>query len=364
MRINLLRPIEDEGRVSMEVYADALAAELGMLLEPGDTVREVSYQASSNGHGRLPLARYVHRYVGYQSHVRSVPGDIFHILDHGYGHLALSLPPARTVVTFHDAMLLRLAAGELSSSRHPWLAVMGQRLSLYGIRRAARVIVDSECSRDDFLRFVRFDPARVTVVPLGVTNRFRPVDPGPWESRLGPRPRLLHVGHTDFYKNVEGIIRALPLLTARGCSATLVKVGTEFSPKQKKLIHDLGVANCIQHLGHVADDDLPHIYAAADALVAPSFNEGFGLPAIEAMACGTPVVASIRGSHPEVVGDAGILVDPDRPEEIAAGVLRLWLEPGLRQKLVAKGRRRAEGFSWRRTAESTLAVYRQVVKDG
>jgi alpha-1,3-rhamnosyl/mannosyltransferase len=75
-------------------------------------------------------------------------------------------------------------------------------------------------------------------------------------------------------------------------------------------------------------------------------------------------VASIRGSLPEVVGDAGILVDPDRPEEIAAGVLRLWLQPGLRPSLVAKGRHRAEGFSWRRTAESTLAVYRQVVAEG
>jgi glycosyltransferase involved in cell wall biosynthesis len=364
MRINLLRPVKDDKRVSMEVYADALVAELGTLLDPGDSVREVSYKASSNGRGRLPLARYVNRYIGYQSQVRAVPGDIFHILDHGYGHLALSLPPARTVVTFHDAMLLRLAAGELSSRRYPRLAVMGHRLSLHGIRRAAHVIVDSESSRQDFLRFVRFDPARVTVVPLGVANRFRPVDPGPWASRLGPRPRLLHVGHTDFYKNVEGIIRTLPLLTAAGCPATLVKVGAEFSPEQKKLIHDLGVANLIQHLGHVADDDLPLIYSAVDALVAPSFNEGFGLPAIEAMACGTPVVASIRGSLPEVVGDAGILVDPDRPEEIAAGVLRLWLQPGLRPSLVAKGRHRAEGFSWRRTAESTLAVYRQVVAEG
>jgi glycosyltransferase involved in cell wall biosynthesis len=225
------------------------------------------------------------------------------------------------------------------------------------------VIVDSESGREDFLRFVPFDPDRVAVVPLGVAGRYKPVNPGSWENRLGPRPRLLHVGHTDFYKNVEGIIRALPLLSVAGYPATLVKVGAPFTAQQETLIHELGVVRSIQHLGHVADEDLPCIYAAVDALVTPSFNEGFGLPALEAMACGTPVVASTRGSYPEVVGEAGILVDPERPEDIAAGILRLWQEPELRQILVAKGRRRAEGFSWRRTAESTLAVYRQVVEE-
>jgi glycosyltransferase involved in cell wall biosynthesis len=347
----------------MEVYADALALELGKLLKAGDSVREVSYHGSVNGRTARPLARYVRRYVGYQHQVRAVPGDIYHILDHGYGHLALSLPPARTVVTFHDAMLLRLASGELSSGRYPRLAVMGQRLSLRGIRRAARVIVDSECSRQDFLRFVSYDPDRVAVVPLGVAARYRPVDPGPWEARLKARPRILHVGHTDFYKNVEGIIRAIPLLATTGHTVNLVKVGAAWTPTQEALISQLGVADMIQHLGHVADDDLPRIYAAVDVLVTPSFNEGFGLPALEAMACGTPVVASIRGSHPEVVGDAGILVDPGRPEDIAAGILRLCQDPGLRRSLVAKGRKRAEGFTWRRTAAATLAVYEQVVEE-
>jgi glycosyltransferase involved in cell wall biosynthesis len=360
MRINLIRPLEEEGRISMEVYADALGDELAGLIEDGDSLWAVRYDRPAGDRPIPPLTRYVRRYLGYQSMVRRIPGDVFHVLDHGYGHLALSLPPARTVVTFHDAVLLRLRSGELSSDRYPWLAVLGQRLSLRGVRRAARVIVDSESSRSDFLRFVPFDPERVVVVPLGVAARYKPIDPGPWSARLGPHPRLLHVGHTDFYKNLQGVIRALRLLAVAGHPATLIKVGAAFTDEQETLIRELGVADSIQHLGHVNDVDLPCIYAAVDTLVTPSFNEGFGLPALEAMACGTPVVASTRGSFPEVVGDAGILVNPDRPEDIAAGILRVWQEPRLRQSLVAKGLLRAEKFSWRRTAESTLAVYRQI----
>jgi glycosyltransferase involved in cell wall biosynthesis len=334
--------------------------ELGNLLDAGDSFREIDYAGPNSKRWAPPLTRYFRRYVGYQRRAGAPPADVYHVLDHGYGHLALSLPPSRVVVTFHDAMLLHLRAGELNSDRYPWLAILGQRLSLRGVRRAARVIVDSESSRNDFLRFVPFDQERVVVVPLGVAERYKPVDPGRWESRLGPRPRLLHVGHTGFYKNVEGLIRALALLATEGQPATLVKVGADFTPAQERLIRELGVIESIQRLGHISDEELPCIYSAVDALVTPSFSEGFGLPALEAMACGTPVVASVRGSFPEVIGDAGVLVDPERPEDIAAGILRLLHEPGLRESLVGRGRTRAAGLSWRRTAESTLAVYRQV----
>jgi glycosyltransferase involved in cell wall biosynthesis len=364
MKINLLRPIPDEGRVSMEVYADALAASLRGLVRDDDTVREVRYSGPGGGRAAsLRLTRYLRRYAMYQAQVASLSGDVHHIVDHGYGHLAFSLSAQRTIVTFHDAVLLRAADGELPMEGLSRLAVLGQRLSLSGVRRVARVLVDSEQSRQDFLRYVPFDPDRVTVVPLGVAPRFQRTDGSSLDATLGPKPRLLHVGHCAFYKNVEGILRAVALLLADGSPVTFVKVGAAFTPAQKELIRKLGISTAIKHLGYISDAELPRVYSAADFLVAPSFHEGFGLPVLEAMACGTPVIASNRGSHSEVVGDAGLLIDPNEPSELAEAVRTLEREPGLRRALVARGLRRAETFTWGRTAAATLAVYRQVAAE-
>jgi glycosyltransferase involved in cell wall biosynthesis len=364
MRVNLLRPIPDEGRTSMEVYADALALGLRNLVRTDEAVREVRYSGPNGGRvAALRVTRYIRRYVLYQAQVANLAGDVHHIVDHGYGHLGFSLSANRTVVTFHDAVLLRAAAGEFSTDELSQLAVLGQRLSLRGVRRVARVMVDSDQARRDFLRYVPFDPERVVVVPLGVAADFRRIEASRFVEQLGPRPRLLHVGHCSFYKNVEGIIKAVALLLADGSPVTFVKVGSAFTPAQVALIRKLGISNAVQHLGHLPDTDLPSVYSAVDVVVAPSFHEGFGLPVLEAMACGTPVIASMHGSHPEVVGDAGLLVDPHQPGELAEAVRLLQQQPGLRRALVAKGLRRAQHFTWDRTAEATLAIYRQVAAE-
>lgn len=369
MRVRMFHTIPAEGRTSSEVYAGELAEALRRI-EPG-TVDLTHWTASGRlrrAAGSLPslarLAGYIDRYVIGQWRARGQDADVNHIIEHGYGHLAFSLDSRRTVVTFHDAMLFKLQTRELPAAAYPRLAMAGARISMAAIRRVAAVITVSESSRDDLLRFTDYDPGRVHVIAQGVSERFRPFDVqnGDRPEETGCRAlRILHVGHCGVYKNIEGILQSLPRLIRRlGPRVVFVKAGGPFTRSQLALIARLGVEQHVQHLGMVPDGELPRIYANADLFLMPSHYEGFGLPALEAMACGTPVIASNQGSLPEVVGDAGLLVEPADVEQIAAAAERLLTDAELRAELRAKGLERARTFTWQRTARETLAVYRSV----
>ncbi len=365
----MFHTIPAESRTSSEVYAGELAEALRRI--GPDTVDLTHWTPSSRLRGAAGflqslarLAGYVDRYVIGQWRARGHNADVNHIIEHGYGHLAFSLDFRRTVVTFHDAMLFKLQAHELPTAAYSRLTMVGARISMAAIRRVAAVITVSESSRNDLLRFTDCDPSRVHVIAQGVSERFRPLD-----VQNGDRPeetgcqtlRILHVGHCGVYKNIEGILQSLPLLIRRlGPQVVFVKVGGPFTRSQLALIARLGVEKHVQHLGMVPAGDLPGIYANADLFLMPSHYEGFGLPVLEAMACGTPVIASNQGSLPEVVGDAGLLVEPTDVKQIAAAAERLLMDPELHAELRKKGLQRARTFTWERTARETLAVYRSV----
>ncbi len=352
----------------MEVYARQLAAALA---GAGDGLTVDHYAASGRLRavaGRLgPLGRlagYVDRYGAYQWRVRGRDADVNHVVDHGYGHLAFSLDPRRTVVTFHDAVLLRLEARELPTDSYPWVSMLGHKLSLHAIRRVARVIAPSHSSKSDFLRFTDYRSEQVRVIPQGVSDQFQPLPVGEEAPRGGEPVRILHVGHCGPYKNIEGILRALPRVRRRlAAPVVLVKIGGDFTARQRTLIGELGIENAIQHIGAVSLADLVRTYARADVLLTPSLYEGFGMTALEAMACGTPVVASNTGALPDVVGDAGLLVCPTDLDAIAEAVVRVVTDRELRASLRQRGLERARSFSWERTARETLAVYREIYEE-
>ncbi len=178
------------------------------------------------------------------------------------------------------------------------------------------------------------------------------------------RLRILHVGHCGFYKNIEGILAAIPAITRQlDHPVVFIKVGGTFTPSQQELIARLGIAPQVKHVGKVSLAELPSLYANAELFLMPSWHEGFGLPALEAMACGTPVVSSNCGSLPEVVGDAGLLVDPRDEESIAGAALRVLSDQRLSNDLRRRGLERASAFTWERTARQTLAVYRAVFEE-
>lgn len=367
----LFGTIPSERRTSMEAYARHLAAALRALETP------VHLYTPPDGRLRSAAARYWHRYGRYQLAARSLNADINHIVDHGYGHLVFSLDAARTIVTFHDAMLLKLADRALPTEFQPRVTILGHRLSLAGITRAARVIADSESARADLLAHTGIAPERVSVIPLGVEPRFFIGNQASGPSGNGDRrhaghskgarlyaPTILHVGSCAFYKNLETILHALPVaMRLLGEPITFLKAGAPFTPEQEALIVHLGIESQVRHLGFIPDADLPILYRRADALVFPSLYEGFGLPVLEAMASGMPVITSNAGSLPEVAGDAALMIDATNRDGLAAAIAQVLGNPTLHADLAHRGVQRAAQFSWHETARRTLAVYQEVLHE-
>ncbi len=337
----------------MHIYADQLVERIPALLTNGDVLETCELP-----HPRLgsPWTRYWDQYVRYQRLSRVCQGDVNHIVDHGYAHLVYSLAPERTVVTFHDSAVSR-------TNGIPLRTRLAFRYSLNGLKRAARVMADSEASRRDLLSEVDYPPERVRVVYLGVDPSFHVA---PDRERVRARyglsgPSVLHVGHTQPYMNLERVLETIQILAGRhGIDVRLVKVGGSFTPEQSALAARLGIRDRITELGHVRFEDLPGLYRAADVLLYPPLSAGFGLPLVEAMASGTPVVCSNRGSLPEIAGDAAIQIDPETPTAMAEQVAVALTDASAREALRRKGLARARRFSWDATARAVLGVYREL----
>ena len=228
-----------------------------------------------------------------------------------------------------------------------------------GIYRSKSIITISEYAKQTIVESYRIAEDRVSVAHLGVDrNFFRPVAAEDTESvkkRLGlPARYLLYVGNLMPRKNVTGLIRALAILKRkRSLAHSVVVVGRKrwLTEEIYRCADSLDVAGDLVFTGYVDRKDLPAVYCGADLHVLPSFFEGFGLTLLESMACGTPVAAANATSIPEVAGDAALLFDPSDSEEIANTISSIINDPGLRDDLISRGRRRAELFSWSRCAE-------------
>ncbi len=268
------------------------------------------------------------------------------------------LPP--TLLTLYDLIPLRFPA--LSTPRARLLFRWTTALAL---RRATHALAISEATRQDFLRTFRLPPARISTVPLAAAPRFRPQPPQVIEAlrrRLGLPPRfVLYLGSNKPHKNLVRLVEAWAGVEG---AVRLVIAGAWDArfPQARERAAALGLEDRILWLGRVAEEDLPALYAAAESFVFPSLYEGFGLPVLEAMACGTPVACADRSSLPEVAGEAALLFDPTQVEAIRAALHRLTTDAELRAALAERGLAQARRFSWTRTAQVTLEHYRDVVR--
>jgi glycosyltransferase involved in cell wall biosynthesis len=236
----------------------------------------------------------------------------------------------------------------------------------HAARRADRVITVSEQTRRDLLRFFPVAPEKVETVYNGVEPVFftsmSAEERDARLQRLGLEPGyLLFVANPKPHKNLERVLRALARAAA-GVSGLLVCAGDPGPPSRpfRRLAAELGVGERVRFLGRVTPDELRALYQGARLLLFPSLYEGFGLPLVEAMASGTPVLTSNDGALAEIAGDAAELVDPRDVAAIAAGLIR-GLDPQRAAELSARGHERARSFDWRRSAASTLATYRRVL---
>ena len=288
--------------------------------------------------------------------------DVLHAPD-------FSLPPtlrARTVVTIHD----------LAFMTHPECAVPSLRAYLNrvvprAVRRADHLIAVSQRTADDMVELLGVAPKKITVIHLGVDPSVRRVeDQARLEAAVARyglrRPFALAVGTIEPRKNFARLIEAFSLARQRAAGpAQLVIAGRKgwLYDGVFETVERLGLRDNVRFLDYIPDGDLPVLYSLAAVVAMPSLYEGFGIPMVEAMACGAPVVASAVGSLPEIVGDAGLLAPPENVEALADALTRAVGDEYLRAQMVARGYERVRLFDWDAAARQHVAVYHSVARN-
>ncbi len=264
----------------------------------------------------------------------------------------------RNVITVHDVTPVT------HPETHGGLQVFYHRHVLPRVlRRADAVIAISESTKRDIIQCYGLPEAKIRVIHHGVEERFSPKAGAVGEFyRMLPERYILNIGTLEARKNLPRLLEAFASARKRGLPHKLLIGGASGwrLSNLAAIVERLGLEDAVVFLGFVEDRDLPALYARADFFVYPSLYEGFGMPILEAMASGTPVITSNCSSMPEVAGDAALLVDPRDPADIAAKMLALAGSAELREDLRLKGIANASRFTWRETAQRTLAVYREV----
>jgi glycosyltransferase involved in cell wall biosynthesis len=354
----LERPETGSGQYTrnlLEALAKADPTNEYLLINPGPTppIPNIQYPISN-------LAKLWFEQVSFPRACRYL--DLAHV-----PYFASPLfPTVPTVVTIHDLIPLILPA-----YRGSLLVRLYTRLVAAAARKAEAIITVSQASKRDIVRYLHIHPERIHVTYEAAGEAFQPVED---EAQLAvihqkydlPEHYLLYLGGFDQRKNLSALLRAFALLVNRQPQARLVIAGklpgrdSSLFPDPCRLVRELRVEERVIFTGWVPEEDKPALLSGAVAFVFPSLYEGFGLPAAEALACGTPVIASNRSSLPEVVGEGGVLVEPTGVEALAEAMESLLVDDVLRAELRQRALAQAAKFGWKQTALETLAVYRKV----
>jgi glycosyltransferase involved in cell wall biosynthesis len=280
-------------------------------------------------------------------------------LFHGLGNISPAVRHCPFVLTIHD-VIYRSFPQSLPVGYRLFLRTFHARAA----QKALRVIVPSEATAQDVINHLGVDRGRIRLVPYGPGQDFRQIT----DDRLIQevlarhgvrRPYVISVARGYAHKNVDGLLRAFALLRRSGRNVQLVLVGERYRTGHDldRLTDELGLQSAVVFTGFTSAEELSALYTGADVFAFPSLAEGFGLPILEAMACGTPVVASSASAVPEAVGSAGLLADARVPEQFADAIARVLDDADFRAELRARGLKRVSTFSWEKCAEGILAVY-------
>ncbi len=274
------------------------------------------------------------------------------------------LVPCRAVVTIHDC--IHLMFPQYLPNRLAY--AYAKMFMWWAAHRSARVLTVSEASKRDILHYFDIPRDKVTVIHNGLDERFRVPPPESEVHRVRERFQLdeqfiLYAGNVKPHKNVERLIDAFHILHTNGFEhLKLLIIGSDISKYAtlRRAIHTHDLHKYVRFLGFVSDETLAALYRLAAVFVFPSLYEGFGFPPLEAMASGTPVVASNLSSLPEVLGDAALLVDPYDANAIADAIRRVLLDDALRRDLSARGLKKVQEYSWEEAARRVRQIYDEV----
>jgi glycosyltransferase involved in cell wall biosynthesis len=322
---------------------------------------DVTFHSCPSPRWQTNLGKVLFEQIAFPRICRRWGADVAHV---PYWGSAL-WPAVPTVVTIHDLIPLLLPA-----YRSGPLVRLYTRLVAASARRAAMVLTDSLASRQDIERHLGLPPQRVRAIYLAAGEQFSP-EPGPDDEAMRrqyglPGRYVLYLAGHDVRKNVQALIEAFATVATADDDVTLV-VGGKL-PEQdgppfydpRPLVSALGLQDRVRFAGWVDEAHKPALYRGAACAVFASRYEGFGLPVLEALACGTPLVASNTSSLPELLGDAGFAVDPDDVPALAGAILACLVDEHLAAELRRRGPQQAARFSWQQTTQQTVAAYEEV----
>lgn len=353
-------------------YTDVLAEWLARthhdhqyeLVSPFDFNFPNGHQTPPNLHKRFtPVHPLLHKWwlIGLPTLLRLSPFDLFH----GTNYCIPVFSPCPTVVTIHDLSLY--AQTKTHEAKN---VTRGKRRIPIMARRASMIIAPSEATKREIEHYLHIPADRIRVVSEAARPKMQPLPPEACADVLQKhgiqRPYLLYTGTIEPRKNLLTLIRAYSeIVHATEHRPMLVLCGGRGWLEEEvfELVAELKLQRLVKFTGYVDDEDLPALYSACEIFVYPSYYEGFGLPPLEAMACGAPVVTSDTSSLPEVVGKAGVMFNPHEPLELAQVLANLLNDKNQCRHFRQAGLERAKQFSWERAAHETQAVYDEVFQD-
>lgn len=372
IKVNLFVNYAGDDQYSMLSYAAQLKKNLKSHF--ADSCQAVVFTPNETGFGKIirrnfigrKIDSYCNRFVKYPIIAKKISSGINHITDHNNSYLIKYLNPLRTVITCHDLIYFRNLSN-WKNNKLPLFQHAIRKYSISGLKKTARIIADSENTKKDIIELFTVLHDKIVVIYPGIRlcfNKIKDVDilnKGKKKLNFNWDKTILHVGENLHYKNIDAILYALKILHEGGDKGIhFIKVGKDFTSRQKDLILKLKIKSYVHYMGNFSDDDLNLVYNLSNVLVFPSLYEGFGWPPLEAMACGTPVVCSNKGSLNEVVRDAAILIKPHDHKGIAKAILALISNPEICQNKIEQGFENIKRFDWKRTAEMVFQVYQEV----
>jgi glycosyltransferase involved in cell wall biosynthesis len=382
LKVAIVADLLEENWPSMDLVADMLVDHLRrehagriepVLIRPPLRGRMLRVPGARGMTGAFTIDRFTNRLWDYPAVTRGIARsfDVFHIVDHSYAHLVHTLPSDRTLVTCHDLDTFRSILEPAHDVRSFMFRAMTRRI-FAGLRAAGHVACDTEATRDALVARGGVDAARTSVVLNGphpsCTPAAEPAADVEAARLLGPAGRtteLLHVGSTIARKRIDVLLRVVAAVRRERQDVRLIRVGGPFTAAQRTLVRELGLDRFIVVLPFLDRATLAAVYRRSALVLLPSEREGFGLPVLEALACGTPVVASDIDALREVGGDAVRYCPPEDVDAWTATVAGALTERGEHPALWAArrgaGSERAASFSWSRYTSEVAVLYNRLV---
>jgi len=369
IKVNLYRTFREDNRTSMEIYAHHLhyyiKKNYNSIIDISSFTPNMLISKYLPNKLKMRFARYVE--YPYQIKKTHLKFEINHIVDHGYSHLIrYPLSKFNTIITVHDIIPILAWRGHIKNFNYPHKPILFE-YSINSLKNATHIIAVSKNTKKDLIEHCGFKKKNISVVYNGCSSSFKPLPKIQKEDLRNnkfkfPKDSFLILITGEGYKNHETALKVLKELRSKKKNIYLVRLGPK-NHDWDNLKYNYSLSQYIIELSGLKLNEISELYNSVDCLLFPSLYEGFGLPPLEAMANGIPVVASNVASIPEVVGDAGLLYNPNDVEGMIEGITLIMNDEKIKEEMINRGIKQSSLFTWEKSVEKLVNVYNSVLSN-